>query len=420
VRVVSLLQQSLGSCLVSVHQARAACVFGIVNALLRGQKLTAVGLGRSVGGCVSQKHSIKQVDRLLGNWRLHAEIPVFCTAVANMLLKGARRPLILVDWTDLSPKQMALIAAVPIGGRALPIYFESHPISKYANAKVERNFLLALKRRVVPENCWPIVVTDAGFRNPWFKTVIDIGWDFVGRLGAHVMVSAAAPVTGAAASKATCWLKVRSLFVEATDRPDDLDERLVVATNPITARVVRYKKLPAGRHGSKKVNRKGVHPGSTAYKKYQRREKEPWVLATSLRSPSAREITGLYRRRMEIEETFRDAKSHRFGWSFEDAWSRDLDRLRVLLLVACLALLEQTLIGIVAEQSGLHRCYQANTVRNRRVLSFFVLGGLILASEDCRRLLAYLATDHFRTLRARVAIYPDAGPLDSTEIRGDP
>ena len=77
-------------------------------------------------------------------------------------------------------------------------------------------------------------------------------------------------------------------------------------------------------------------------------------------------------------------------------------------------------IWILAEQSGLHRLYQANTVRNRRVLSFFVLGGLILASQGCRRLLARFAADRFRSLRARVAIYQDAAPPCSAEIRGDP
>ena len=29
--------------------------------------------------------------------------------------------------------------------------------------------------------CEPIIVTDAGFKVPWFKQVQSIGWDFVGR-----------------------------------------------------------------------------------------------------------------------------------------------------------------------------------------------------------------------------------------------
>ena len=75
------------------------------------------------------------------------------------------------------------------------------------------------------------------------------------------------------------------------------------------------------------------------------------------------------------------------------------------LLIACLALLAQTLVGIMAEECELHRHYQANTVRTRRVLSFFVLGGFVLASKKADELLARLKPDRFEPLRARVANY---------------
>ena len=44
-----------------------------------------------------------------------------------------------------------------------------------------REFLHALKL-VLPESCCPIVVTDAGFRGPWFRAVEELGWDWVGRI----------------------------------------------------------------------------------------------------------------------------------------------------------------------------------------------------------------------------------------------
>jgi hypothetical protein len=86
----------------------------------------------------------------------------------------------------------------------------------------------------------------------------------------------------------------------------------------------------------------------------------------------------LYGLRMRIEETFRDAKSHRFGWSLREARATQAERLEVLLLIAALAMLVVTLVGLMAEEAGASRAYQANTVTSRRVLSHFGLGNLIL------------------------------------------
>ena len=35
---------------------------------------------------------------------------------------------------------------------------------------------------VLPVGCRPIIVTDAGFRTPWFQQVEALGWDWVGRI----------------------------------------------------------------------------------------------------------------------------------------------------------------------------------------------------------------------------------------------
>ena len=69
--------------------------------------------------------------------------------------------------------------------------------------------------------------------------------------------------------------------------------------------------------------------------KARKREREPWLLATSL-SPqevSAAQVTAIYAKRMQIELAFRDLKSHRYGMGFEDSLSRIPQRLAVLLLI---------------------------------------------------------------------------------------
>ena len=53
-----------------------------------------------------------------------------------------------------------------------------------------------------------------------------------------------------------------------------------------------------------------------------------------------------------------------------------------MLLLAALAGMILTLIGIAAETKRLHLRFQANTIRKRRVLSLFQLGKLILAASN--------------------------------------
>ena len=85
---------------------------------------------------------------------------------------------------------------------------------------------------------------------------------------------------------------------------------------------------------------------------------------------------------MQIEESYRDVKNHRFGWSFSHAKSRDTKRLEILLLIATIANIVMTLVGQAAEAQGIQRRYQANTIKTRRVLSQFFLGKCIIERGD--------------------------------------
>ena len=90
------------------------------------------------------------------------------------------------------------------------------------------------------------------------------------------------------------------------------------------------------------------------------RAREPWLLATSLGSSqfNAASIVVMYGKRMQIEESFRDLKSHRYGMGFEDSRTRGSKRLSVLFLLNMLAgfaawLLLQVLKQTLLEQDPL-------------------------------------------------------------------
>lgn len=180
-QVLKMLQESSGVCLGGVHASRRALLWAGVRALLRGKRLWLTALGRSVGGRVDEKHSIKRMDRLLGNRYLRIERAHWYGWISGVVIGGCRRPVILVDWSDLDGERRlnVLRAAVAVGGRALPIYEEVH--ARVGDRHVHRRFLVRLAG-VLGEGCRPIVVTDAGFRTWWYELVEAQGWEYVGRL----------------------------------------------------------------------------------------------------------------------------------------------------------------------------------------------------------------------------------------------
>ena len=113
---------------------------------------------------------------------------------------------------------------------------------------------------------------------------------------------------------------------------------------------------------------------------------EPWILVSSLLDETAAAIDRIYTLRMLIEESYRDTKSHRFGWSFEDARSSSADRYAVLLLIATLAMFVVLLIGRASERKGLHILFQANTTRHKRVLSLFFLGKQMIHRTELKQI----------------------------------
>ncbi len=104
-----------------------------------------------------------------------------------------------------------------------------------------------------------------------------------------------------------------------------------------------------------------------------RREQEPWLLASNLPQPqwTARQIVGIYRKRMQIEEGFRDVKSLRFGFAFDLHRTRCPRRIEILLLIAALACYALYLAGLRARTTGQSRRLQSNSVRHKPVLSLW-------------------------------------------------
>ncbi len=91
-------------------------------------------------------------------------------------------------------------------------------------------------------------------------------------------------------------------------------------------------------------------------------------------------IRRAYEKRMRIEETFRDLKSHRLGYGLQYARSRSAKRLANLFLVTTLAVAATWLAGRAAKAKDWARYFQADTVTERAVLSVLFLGRRVIRS----------------------------------------
>lgn len=398
---VKILSQWLAHQGVIGHSARVAAVLRAVGGVLRGGKLSLTHIGRHLDGQAKIKHQIKAADRLLGNQHLRHERDGIYRAIVRTLLRGKQRPVIVVDWSDVqSGREWAVLkAAVPAGGRAISLYERVFPFKRYNSDAAHREFLQAL-RSVLPSGCRPIIVTDAGFRGPWFRAVEALGWDWVGRIRSKSHFFCAESGT---------WRLTRSLFPGATSRPQFLGEVTLTRQMRYRARLylVRAHKIRTGRPRRRRRTNNDVL--------YRCAHREPWVLATSLPHGygSARRITALYALRMQIEETFRDLKCHRWGFGLCYSLCRSEQRLNTMLLLAALASLVVWLVGLAARGLQAHRHLQANTERRREVLSAFFIGRELLR-QGCTFLNRRHLAQALLTLRSHIS-----HPLPPL-VRGDP
>lgn len=355
-----------------IHATRLQVLFEVIGVVLRGAPLALTSLGRGVRGTAYTKHKIKRVDRLLGNARLNAERSAIYAALMQWMLAAERRPVIVVDWSDLTSDRrwQLLRATLPTQGRGLTLYEEVHPLRRFANPRVHRRFLKRL-RELLPAHCAPIIVTDAGFRAPWFRLVESLGWQFVGRVRNRDFVRP---------TDSTDWCPCKTLYAHARTRPQALGQFALVRYRPIDCALWVIKQRP--RHRVRRT-RLGNPARSKQSLKFAAREREPWLLASSLSlgpSPAA-QIVAWYKLRMHIEENLRDTKSTRYGFGLDQSLTRRPERLAILLLIAALATFMCWLIGLHTIARAEHYRLQSNSVRHRSVLSVITIGRLVARSQ---------------------------------------
>lgn len=342
-----VLQKLFGAALSLLDARNARNLLTAVDACLAGRRLVMMELARHWPGAVRVAAPLKRLDRLLGNAHVHTVRCKMYHAAAALLVRTPN-PVLIVDWSELKAdgRWHLLRAGLAVRGRSLTVYEEVHPQHLLNSRKAHDAFLKRLKA-LLPEEVCPIIVTDAGFKVPWFHAVEALGWHWLGRVRGHVSLR----WLGRADTR---FRPAQALYALADATPRALGFYALTEKHALCCRIVLLRRPPKHRHQSLRRSSERARGGRAS--KMARAAQEPWLLAhsESLNRYSPAQITHWYALRMQIESSFRDLKSHRFGCAFEDTLTRSAQRLEVLLLIHMLATLVAWLAALAT--SALHEC----------------------------------------------------------------
>lgn len=365
----SLLFEALSSSCPFIHENRLNAVMDVACALRDSQNLSLSAMGRSLSGNASLKSKIKKVDRLEGNKKLHKEISGLYSGLSNYVftyLSQDKTMPILVDlcfMKDDRTMQM-LSAEVASKGRSIPVYRE---VFKEGELKGRAESFLRKLKHCLPAERTVLIVMDAGFFDEWYKVIEQHGWYWVSRIrqGRNIKLSGSKD-----------WIMMKDFIPTVGPRTKNYDDVLLTKRHQRSCRLITTRKSPKGRKQKISRGRVSSKIGSGSYRDSA---KEPWLLATNLPSDyKAAQVVTLYQKRMQIEESFRDVKSHQFGLAGRYIRTTCTYRWSVKMLLAAIVQITYWIIGVIGHSQDMQRVFQANTVRDKKVFSYFTLGKLII------------------------------------------
>jgi hypothetical protein len=315
-----------------LHAKRVASLAGAAVGVLEGAALGIHAIGRALATAegLSDRHAVKQVDRLLSNsgvdvWRLFRSWVPF-------VVGGRPEIVTALDWTEFdADNQSTIVLSMITGhGRATPLLWKTVKKSELRGWRNEHeDVLLERFREVLPDGVKATVLADRGFGDQALYELLkdQLGLDFVVRFRGVVKVTSSDGETRSAKE-----------WVPPNGRPVTLRGARVTSTGRQTGAVVC-------------VKAKGM--------------KEAWHLATSHGEKTGGEIVKLYGKRFTIEENFRDLKNLRFGMGLSDTRIGDPARRDRMLLISAIAVSLLTILGAAGEAVGVDRHLKTNTVKHR-------------------------------------------------------
>lgn len=303
--------------------------------------VTTIGHGLALARGLDRKHAVKQVDRMLSNPGIDLDV-LLPRWVSHVV--GDRTSInVAMDWTsfDADGQATILLSQLTRHGRATPLVWLTVPSATLKHQQTEHECRVLVElATALPAGVAVCIVADRGFGSQKLYRLLteELKFDYVIRFRGNIIVTA---VDGQARAAAD-W----------------------VAPGGRT-RVLRGAMVTEDRHqvGSVLcVQEAGM--------------KQPWHIATSSTTATARALMRLYARRWGIEASLRDTKSLRFGMGMGDIRVSSPERRDRLWLLSALAIVLLTLLGAAGEAIGHDRFLKTNTAK-RRQHSLFAQGAML-------------------------------------------
>lgn len=358
-----------------VHKARWQLWWDLVLSIVLHRTCRMVNIAMGLVQAPNFRAAVKRVDRALSNRALGAHKVDFAKALAHFMISKNPRPALIIDATKHNNKLASVRVSVAFQGRAIPLINVACKTKQMSTQRTYQQLVRKL-RACLPAHCRPVLLCDGEYQGPFFDLLQDQGWDYIGRLAQSVLIL----------PPNKPWTKVLSLFAKAGKKPKSLGTCQVTQSRSFAAQVVLY-------DGRRPKTRRKAQADSSLLRtrrtkipsrdKYRVRAYQPWVLVSSLIGLKASDVVGQYKRRMQIEQTFRDDKSSALGLGLGLSRCRKVHRLDALLVLATLANWVYFLLGLVGQHRDLWRQTQGSSAhapkarqpsiitRGYRLLRFF-------------------------------------------------
>ena len=355
-----------------IHSSRLQAVMDVATGLQNCHKLSISAIARNLEGKIDIKHKIKKVDRLLGNKNLYSEVTNIYLGLSDYVFKYISQNTgtpIIIDLCFLkdSHEIQMLSAEVATKGRSIPLYREVFEINGLKGRADD--FLMNLSQ-CIPSGKTVLIIMDAGFGDEWLEAIESLNWYWLLRTrgGKYLKLSSNDD-----------WKEARELYDDVGTRAKSYPNASITKEEGRPCRVITKRgSLKSKRKKPKRLPRNY----NSANGNYKRLAKEPWILATNLPSDyTAIQIINFYKKRMQIEESFRDIKSTQYGLAGRTIQTRSVYRWGVKMLLAAIAQITLWIIGVVGHSKGYQKKFQPNTVKDKKVYSYFFLGKLIVEAN---------------------------------------
>ncbi len=372
-----ILKSHLEKCCPEIHVTRLQAVVDVAAGIQNSQALSITTIGRHLESDAKLKHRIKKVDRLLSNKHLYKELTDLYSGLSDYVFKYISQDKalpIVIDLCFLKDDHdvQMLSAELATQGRTIPLYREVFEEGQLKGR--EKEFISRLSKCIPPDRDI-LIIMDAGFGDNWFEAIESQAWYWLvrARSGKYLKLS-----------NDQEWQEVSELFSQIGPRAKCYQNAYITKKQPRACRVItKQGSLVSKRKKPARLPRNY----NSANGNYQRLAKEPWVLATNLpKEYDTTEVLNSYKKRMQIEESFRDIKNPRYGLGGRNIETSCIYRWGILMLLVAMAQITLWIIGVVGHSQGFQKVFQSNTVKDKKVFSYFYLGQLIVEFNKIKEL----------------------------------